>query len=157
MNFGETLKILEIMQKILVKKSETYSGNSGFLRAEIKALKNIMDFTNIVLNNFPKGMVQKIINSSTVNDSSMVKELINNYELINDENYENIYIDEVKIIHNYKLMYSMIKYKGKKYIILEPLQLVKDTSSWENWENFKFPMEILAENKKMIKEANIGK
>jgi hypothetical protein len=162
MNFSENIKNLEKIKKYLFGKKGTDNANQGLICAEINALEDSIEFINLVLNTFPKGIIQKIINTGTVNNSIIIKELMEKYdsknddEIIEEENYENIYIDEIKLMTNYKLSYSIIKYKENKYIIIEPKKFIKSVSEWKNWENFKFPMEILNENqnKKRINKEN---
>jgi hypothetical protein len=160
MNFEKTIRILEKIKKYFIEKYGNDNSNEKLIQAEITALNNIINFTNLVLNNFPKGIIQKIINNPTVNNSDMVKEMIEKYSQKNNiENcteYENIYADEIKLKLNRKITYSIIKFRKNKYIILEPIKFIKNTSEWHNWESFNFPVEILKENqnRKRIKEEN---
>jgi hypothetical protein len=120
MNFSEDIKNLEKLRKYLVGKKETDNANEGLICAEINALEDSIKFINLVLNTFPKGIIQKIINTGTVNNSIIIKELMEEYDSknndarIEEENYENIYVDEIKLMTNYKLSYSIIKYKENK-------------------------------------------
>jgi hypothetical protein len=152
MNFPENIKNLEKIEKYLIGKKGTDNANDGLIRAEINALKDSIKFINLVLNNLPKRIIQKIINTGTVNNSIIIKELMEEYdskdsdETAEEEDYENIYTDEIKLMTNHKLSCSIIKYKENKYIIIEPKKFINSVSEWKNWENFKFPIEILKEN-----------
>jgi hypothetical protein len=156
MNFSETIRVLEKMKRYLSEKKQDGNINKDLIRAEINAIENIVNFTNLVLNNFPKSVVQKLINTDTVKNSSMIKEIIDKQNSKTDENYENIHVDEISIKPNHKLSFSIIKHNDKKYIILEPKKLDENASNWENWESFKFPVEILKESQttRKIREIN---
>jgi len=158
MNFSENIRILEKIKRFLIEKNKDGKLTGSLINAEIAALENSIQFTNLVLNNIPKGYLQKIINNTTVNNIHLVKEIIKRFDVRNDEDYENVFIDEIKLMPNYKLSYSLIKCNGKKYVILEPKKLARNISEWENWENFNFPVEILKENQnlKKIKEENLA-
>jgi hypothetical protein len=76
MNLSETIRVIKKMKRYLSEKKQAGNINKDLIRAEINAIENIVDFTNLVLNNFPKDAVQKLINTDTVKNSSMKKEII---------------------------------------------------------------------------------
>jgi len=146
MNFIETVRILKKMKKFLDEKNEAGNVNGNLMKAEITALENSIEFINMILHNVSPKILHKFINNAGGKNNAIISEIINNHEINNEQDYEILYADEIKIVPNHKVSCSLIKCNGKKYIVLEPRKMIRISSQWENWENFIFPMEILKEN-----------
>jgi hypothetical protein len=162
MNLSESIEILEIMQQNLSEEYETGNDEDEKIKVkeEIRALKNIMRFINIIFKSFPRGLIKKIIKEDTVRHTNMSKRILDQYYKNNDntaednENYEYIYTADVKLFLGHKIIVSIVKYKERKYIIMEPQEYDRKKFYYTNWGSFKFPIEIIKENKKVIKEIN---
>jgi hypothetical protein len=161
MTFFETISILDTMKQNLTKKGELDNNEDGSIKREISALRNIIRFTHIIFRCFPKGFIKKIIKEDTIRNDNMIKKIIekyyqNNKNESNEDSIERIYFDDIKLKFNRKLDFSIIKYNGNTYIIMEPKRFNKNMLQWKNWETFNFPVEALKENqfRKKINESN---
>jgi hypothetical protein len=164
MNISEAVDILEGIRQSLIKEYDNNNHEDELIKNKIGALKYIIKFTHIIFRCFPKGFIKKIVKEDTKRNDNMTKEIIEIYnennktELNDDENLiEKIYTEEIKLRNNYRLLFSVIKYKGKKYIIIEPKKYNRNILQWINWERFNFPAEIIKENqfRKKINKGNI--
>jgi hypothetical protein len=163
LKFSEIVDILETIKEDLIEK---YEEGDESIKRKIKALRSIIKFVQIMFRSFPKGFIKKILIEDTEKNNDAMKKIITQYnsnkEMCTRENdgndidiIEDLYNGEIKLMINHKMEYKIIKYKGQKYIMIEPQKYNKNTLQWNNWENFIFPKEILQENRKRIKEINI--
>jgi hypothetical protein len=162
MDFSRTISVLEKMLQNLDEKWEKGILNGELVKTDIKALENIIKFTNMILSNFPEEMIEKIANDDIEQKENILKGIIekyniqNNGEMIAGEEYETIYTDEIKLMIGKRILFSVVNYGGNKYVLLEPQRFMRNMLQWKNWgERFNFPKEIIKKNRKIINEINL--
>jgi hypothetical protein len=161
MDFLKALNILEKVKKSLFDKREHGNFEEEYINNQIKAIDSIIGFTNIMLKHFSVETLEKIMKDELGNidllreltEGSNCESNIEN-EDIENKRHETLFTKDIILRLNHKLVISIVLYDGKKYIILEPKKYLKHTLKWANRPNFKFPVEIIDENRKRINDDN---
>jgi hypothetical protein len=160
MDLLRTLNILGKVKKTLFDKKKHGNIEEEYINNQIRAVDSIIAFTNIMLEHFSAETLEKIIVDRSAN-KELLKGLTEeanmedeNIEIKDPKKYETIFTKNIILRLNHKLVISIVSYDGKKYIILEPQKYMKHTLEWVNWPNFKFPAEILDENRNRLNVEN---
>jgi hypothetical protein len=139
----DTFEILEERKKYLLQKKQKNGDDinkNGYINREIGALDRVINFTKLVLKNFPKETIENMINKYELDN-------INDYSKdLNTENEcEIIYTYEKEIMTTYKINISFIKQNTRKYILIEPKKYVIGKNKWENRGKYRITPTIMEE------------
>jgi hypothetical protein len=141
---NHTFKILEKRKSNLLKKN--INNDDSYVNWEIGALDRIMNFTKLVMNNFPNEIIEKLVNEYDLNHKT-------NDEKPDDERepFEILYKYEKNITKDFKINISFIKSEDR-YILFEPKKYVKNKYKWESRGRMRITAAVLEEALKKAKE-----